>query len=124
MFSAIGVWVASHFGGLLAGAGAGVAVGFVGKYIVSTAIDKNLGQFLDKKMLDLKNPDDLRLCQEVLRWIEKKIPDAPDDKQGDYVAAFVVKLLPLLKKQESKIADLVESAIAQLDQELKEREAK
>lgn len=124
MFSAIGVWIAAHAGGLLAGAGASVVLGFGGKYFISTVIDKQLGEFLDKKMLDIKNPDDLRLAQEVLRWIEKKVPDSPDGKQGQIAAAFICKLLPLLKKQEPKIAEIVDKALKQLDQELKDREAK
>ena len=124
MIGKLGGWVASGFKGLLAKTGLSWAVGFATKYFLEKVLNQQLGELLDKKLLDLKNPDDERLAKEVFLWVEKKVPDNKDGDHAERFAAFVVKLAPLLKPSEEKLIDFADGALEQINKALKDREAK
>lgn len=117
-------WASSGLKGMLAKFGISWALGFVGKYFIEKVLNNQLGELLDKKLLDMDNADDSRLAREVLLWVEKKVPDNKDGDQAEKFAAFLVKLFPLLKPSEAKLVEWADSGLEQLDKTLKEREAK
>lgn len=121
-------WLAGLVGGkalslfLLLG-GSAVIFGFLKK-----TLRKMASSFTKKKIasiLDKDDEDDRELALALMKWAEAKIPDKGKGKEKYELAAKKMgSLLPFLKKHEKKIAQLLESIVVAVDNELKKANEK
>lgn len=104
---------------LLGGAGLG-AVLLLAKKVLPGYLAGLMGKQLTK--LESKFPEDKDLILALVKWAEKKIPERGQGKERmALVAAKLVQMFPVLKKQESLIAEVVEEAVWRMDEELKKQ---
>lgn len=105
---------------LASGAGVALVLGLAIK-ILPKMLANLLGKKLDG-LLSTEDPADKELLLALVKWAEKKLPEAGRGKaRYDKVAARLVLWFPLLAKQESKISELIENAVVAMDAELKKR---
>lgn len=115
-------------GGLLSGAVlVGVlvaAVKFVPKFM-GKKMEALLGEALEK-VEDIKDPVERKLVEDialaVVKWAEYKIPDKGQGRaRFEAAATKLCLMLPFLKGKDKLVADLIENAVAAMDNVLKAR---
>lgn len=123
MLLALKAFLAAKAGIVAGSAVLGMGLMFLPK-MINGWIDRKVGGFLDGQLLSLDNPDDQRFAFELIRWVEKKVPDAGKGKEkADLAAGMIVRIFPPLKKHKEKLSNIIESAVYKLNEELKERSA-
>lgn len=121
----IEAFLAAKGAALLGGVGVGLAV-TLGLKIILKKWNKFLGEQLSMltSLEKINDPQERELVKNivlaVVRWAEYKIPDKGRGRERYGLAASqLVKFFPILKKQESKLAELIEEAVVKMDEALK-----
>lgn len=103
----------------LAGIGGAAAAALLAR-LIPKLIGKYAEQYLERA-LDMRNAEDRELVMALVKFAEKKIPDAGTGKEKyRMVAAKIVRMLPVMKNHEERIGQMIEDAVSKLDKELKE----
>jgi len=121
-FGGLGGWASGALSGVVLTGVLVAAVKFVPKFAgkeAAKALDKALGS-ID----DIKDPVEQELvrniAKDVVKWAEYKIPGKGQGRaKFEAAAAKLCALLPFLKGKDKVIADLIENAVAAMDDELK-----
>ena len=121
-FSGLGGWASGLLGGVVL-TGAIMAVAKFAPKFVGKKMEALLGDAMEK-VDDIKDPVEKKLVQDialaVVKWAEYKIPDkGPGRARYEAAAAKLCLMLPFLKGKDKLIADLIENAVAAMDDELK-----
>lgn len=122
--------ILAYFGGkgLAVAAGAGLSLAFtIAIKFLPNRISNYFGSFLGKQIGSIDNIKDpirkglyLSLAMDLVRIAEFEIPDKGKGKEKYMlVADKLCSVLPFLKGQNEHICELIESAVAAVDSELK-----
>ena len=121
-FSGLGGWASGLLGGVVLTGGIMAVAKFAPKFV-----GKKMGSLLGdamEKVDDIKDPVEKKLVQDialaVVKWAEYKIPDKGQGRvRFEAAAAKLCLMLPFLKGKDKLVADLIENAVAAMDDELK-----
>lgn len=102
----------------LFGVGGGALALLLSKF-VPNLVGKYAERWLEKA-LDVRNEEDREVVYALVRWAEKKVPEAGTGvEKYALVAKKVTSLFPVMKKYEDRISRLIESSVERLNKELK-----
>ena len=108
-------------GAAMAVTGGVVAAILALKKLAPGFVSKQVGSFLDIR-LKTDDPVDKELAMAIVKWAEHKIPDRGMGRERYELAAKkLVEYMPFLKGRDSDLADIIEEAVARMDEELKKR---
>lgn len=124
--SVITAWLTSKASGIALGAAIPMLFIFAGKFIPKKIGDMVAG-LIGKQMTKIDEIQDpvlkglyLSLALDIVRIVEYEIPDKGKSEEKYKAAADkLCAILPMLKGNESKVKELIESAVEAMDKELK-----